>query len=233
MTNFADKIIEIVGKAPGITDRVLTDMLKGRSSHPSQVNQEARLLERRGILKRARRQDGRIGNYMCDSDIPVTAPVSISVRNELPASKSKNVGRDIPRKAIFLLSCVKSKRNHSCSAKEMYVSPLFKKMLAVALKSQPKQIFILSAKYGLLKPDDVIKPYEMTLKTMSASERMAWSEKVLESLRDETDLTKDHFVFLAGQSYRQGLTPYLRHYAVPMEGLSFGQQLQWLNIHAP
>ena len=42
----------------------------------------------------------------------------------------------------------------------MYISPLFQKMMAYAERLNPKGIFILSAKYGLLNPNDIIEPYE-------------------------------------------------------------------------
>jgi len=71
MTSFADKLLALVGKTPGATDRDLADILLGKGKHPSQVNQEARLLESRGILVRRRREDGLIGNY--PGDHPVTA----------------------------------------------------------------------------------------------------------------------------------------------------------------
>ncbi len=51
------------------------------------------------------------------------------------------------------LSCVKSKRAQRCRAGDMYISPLFQKMMAYAESLKPKQL-ILWAKYGLLRPDD-------------------------------------------------------------------------------
>jgi hypothetical protein len=39
--------------------------------------------------------------------------------------------------------------------------------------------FILSAKYGLVDPGQVIEPYEMTLNRMGRRERQAWAERVL------------------------------------------------------
>lgn len=129
---------------------------------------------------------------------------------------------------IVCISCVKSKRQSSCAAKDMYVSTLFRGMFQYAQSLRPAKIFILSAEYGLLKPDDIITPYEKTLKKMKASERIEWARKVLAKLQQETDLQADHFVFLAGVPYRENLTPHIAHYKVPMEGLSFGRQLQWL-----
>jgi cytoplasmic iron level regulating protein YaaA (DUF328/UPF0246 family) len=110
----------------------------------------------------------------------------------------------------------------------MYTSALFQKMMACAESLKPKRIFILSAKYGLLTPDDVIEPYEQTLKKMKTAERRLWAQKVISALRQSCDLDTDQFVFLAGKPYRDNLVPCLRRYAVPMEGLAFGKQLQWL-----
>lgn len=103
---------------------------------------------------------------------------------------------------IVLISCVKSKRSHRCRAGDMYVSPLFQKMMAYAERLNPKGIFILSAKYGSLNPNDIIEPYEQTLKAMTAGERLAWAKNVIEELRKHSDLYTDHFVLLAGTAYR-------------------------------
>jgi len=110
----------------------------------------------------------------------------------------------------------------------MYTSPLFQKMMAYAQSLNPRSIFILSAKYGLLSTDAIIDPYEQTLRSVTKVERHRWAQDVLSELRKHCDLDADSFVFLAGMPYRESLIPYLRHYEVPMEGLSFGLQLQWL-----
>jgi cytoplasmic iron level regulating protein YaaA (DUF328/UPF0246 family) len=129
---------------------------------------------------------------------------------------------------VVLLSCVKSKRAERCRAGDMYTSPLFQKMMAYAQSLKPSKTFILSAKYGLLSPDDLIEPYELTLKKMKKLERRAWADKVLAALRQSCDLDTEEFVFLAGVPYRENLVSHIRHYTVPMEGLDFGTQLRWL-----
>ena len=66
------------------------------------------------------------------------------------------------------ISCVKSKRKTKAKARDMYISPLFRYSLKYALSlTSENKIYILSAKYGLLKLDEVIDPYELTLNTMS------------------------------------------------------------------
>jgi len=104
-------------------------------------------------------------------------------------------------------------------------------MIAYARSLNAKMIFILSAKYGLLNPDELIDPYERTLKGMKADERQKWAQDVLSQLEEFCNFESDKFVFLAGLPYRKNLVSHLKHYTVPMEGLSFGKQLQWLDAH--
>ena len=131
-------------------------------------------------------------------------------------------------KLVICLSCGKTKRGRTAAAKDMYVSALFTKMMAYAESLHPKKIYILSAKHGLLNLDDVIDPYEQALNNMPTRARAAWAEGVLNKMSQEVDLKNDNFVFLAGMPYRENLVPHIHHYSVPMEGLTFGRQLQWL-----
>jgi len=103
-------------------------------------------------------------------------------------------------------------------------------MMGYAQSLDPRTIFILSAKYGLLSTDKIIAPYEQTLKNMKSAERHRWAQDVISELRKHSDLDADNFVFLAGMPYRENLVPHLTHYEVPMEGLAFGKQLQWLDL---
>ncbi len=150
-------------------------------------------------------------------------------RPQLPSTEKRTDADRAPGHQIVLLSCVKSKRNYPCRAGEIYASPLFQKMMAYARRLNPERIFILSAEYGLLNPDDVINPYERTLKNMKADEKQRWAQDVLSKLKRSCNIETDNFIFLAGVPYRENLVSHLRHYDVPMEGLAFGRQLQWLD----
>jgi cytoplasmic iron level regulating protein YaaA (DUF328/UPF0246 family) len=130
---------------------------------------------------------------------------------------------------IILISCVSQKRSQKSKARDLYISALFKKALHYALKLDPEQIFILSAKYGLVGLDDEIEPYDLTLNTMSARDVKRWAMGVLRQLAEKSDLQHDHFVFLAGAKYRKYLIPHLAHVEVPLEGLPIGKQLQRLS----
>jgi cytoplasmic iron level regulating protein YaaA (DUF328/UPF0246 family) len=129
---------------------------------------------------------------------------------------------------IILISCVSKKHTQKSRARELYISALFKKNLQYALRQDPDQIFILSAKYGLVMLDEEIEPYNLTLNTMSAPEIKRWAEQVLQQLLAHTDVENDLFIFLAGAKYRKYLIPHLTHVQIPFEGLTIGRQLQQL-----
>ena len=130
---------------------------------------------------------------------------------------------------IVLIACASRKRPQACKARDLYVSPLFQKNLRYAERLAPDQIYVLSAKYGLLGLDDEVRPYELTLNAMPADEVKYWAEQVLRQLAERTDLQQDQFVFLAGAKYRHYLIPHMAHVEVPFEGLSIGRQLRRLS----
>lgn len=113
-------------------------------------------------------------------------------------------------------------------AKDLYISPLFTGNLRYARSLKPDSIFILSAKYGLLELDKVVEPYNTTLKDMSSVQVKAWADKVVEQLKAQADLQRDHFILLAGEKYRKYLVPHLAFYEVPLQGMPIGKQLQYL-----
>jgi len=137
--------------------------------------------------------------------------------------------QECPGRRIFLLSCAKTKKPFRTRAADLYDSALFRKMLQYAERHSPDAVFILSARHRLLRPDDVIDPYEQTLASMPVAEVKAWAERVWDQLRRLTDLERDHFTILASEKYRRYLLPHLRHYSIPMAGLTIGRQLQFLN----
>ncbi|WP_369691304.1 DUF6884 domain-containing protein [Neobacillus soli] len=66
--------------------------------------------------------------------------------------------------------------------------------------------YVLSAKYGLIRQQDVIEPYELTLNNMKAAERKTWSELVLRQVQNmQLDITE--IDFYAGEKYRLYLIP--------------------------
>ena len=131
-------------------------------------------------------------------------------------------------KQIVLISCASKKLKNKAKAEDIYISSLFRKSLQYAKSLQPDDIYILSAKFGLLKLNEIIEPYNQTLNTMPVDEIRKWSERVLQQLSNISNLQKDNYIFLAGDNYRKFLIPSIVNYQIPMKGLKIGKQLQWL-----
>ncbi len=131
---------------------------------------------------------------------------------------------------IYLLSCVRQKQPVPAPAKDLYTSSWFRKARCY-VENTGQPWFVLSAKYGLVHPDEVIAPYDCTLNAMPVAERRRWASRVLKQLEPHLDGVKC-VVFLAGKRYREFLELPLRHQGldvrVPMEGLRIGEQSQWL-----
>ncbi|MEQ8579305.1 MAG: hypothetical protein RIC57_00385 [Balneola sp.] len=131
-------------------------------------------------------------------------------------------------KNIVLISCVRKKLDRKSKAEKIYTSSLFKKNLTYAKSLKPNEIYILSAKHGLLKLTDEIEPYDKTLNKMLVIERKEWSKRVVDQLKSVADLKNDEFTFLAGDKYRKYLLTEIDRVKIPMQGLKIGEQLQWL-----
>ncbi len=138
-----------------------------------------------------------------------------------------------PAGAVALVACVGEKLAQPAPARDLYQSPWFRKARAYA-EQHAGRYFILSAHYGLIAPDEVRAPYDVTLTTMRAPERLAWAERVWPQLLAAVpDPRRERIVVLAGQHYRRHLHEWLRvagyDVEVPMQGLGIGEQLAWLD----
>ena len=132
---------------------------------------------------------------------------------------------------VYLVSCVKKKRETAAAAKDLYTSSWFRKARA-HVEATGMPWFILSAQHGLLDPDQEIEPYEKTLNKMKSSERKEWANKVMAQMEQRLPESEQIIVF-AGKKYRDYLMSYLRSKAssveVPLEKHRQGEQLSWFN----
>jgi cytoplasmic iron level regulating protein YaaA (DUF328/UPF0246 family) len=131
---------------------------------------------------------------------------------------------------VALVSCVKKKRASAAPASELYQSALFRGLRRYA-ELHADTWYVLSAEHGLLRPTEVIEPYERTLNKMKKADRIAWAERVQKQLLEVLPAGAEVIV-LAGARYREDIEPFLRQrgflVTVPLEGLRVGQQLQRL-----
>jgi len=133
-----------------------------------------------------------------------------------------------------LVACVGSKLPRSAQAKQIYTSALFRKSRRYS-ELFHENWFVLSAKHGLLEPDEHIHPYELTLNKVGRAERRQWAKATFSQILRVCD-PRTQFVFLAGERYRQDLVPLLQEAGfgvhTPLAGLPIGKQLQWLTWQA-
>jgi uncharacterized protein DUF6884/GIY-YIG catalytic domain-containing protein len=132
---------------------------------------------------------------------------------------------------ILLVTCVKTKLSRPAAARDLYISPLFRKSRAYAERSG-RPWFILYAEYGLVAPDQLIAPYERYLPATPESCRAAWGRWVVERL----DLVAGPLAgrvaeIHAGAVYVAAVAGHLNSRGVQvvdrLRGLSHGARLAW------
>jgi len=132
-------------------------------------------------------------------------------------------------KTLCLVSCVSKKNNGILPAKDLYCSTWFNK--AKKRAEQYDNWLILSAKYGLIIPNQRISKYNLTLNQMTEKQRQIWSIKIYHQLKNHLK-NIDNIIFFAGVNYRKYLAPQLikdgYKVDIPMKGLGIGKQMQWL-----
>lgn len=131
---------------------------------------------------------------------------------------------------IGFISCCKTKRTGTAPASEIYCSPLFNYSYQYALQTCDR-VYILSAKYGLLKPTDSITNYEQTLNGATDKVKRIWALATFRQIKNEVT-EFDEIVWFAGENYRQYLKRmFANKQTVPLKGMAFGQQLAWYKSH--
>lgn len=130
-----------------------------------------------------------------------------------------------PRGLIGLVSCSGRKLPRSAPARDLYASPLFRKSREL-VELTCDAWAILSAAHGLVLPDRVLEPYDVTLTRLEAAERRRWAEATREEILDVfgRDCT---FYVLAGVHYLAALEGL--SVITPLAGLGIGKRLRRLD----
>ncbi|MBM7646492.1 hypothetical protein JOD45_002722 [Scopulibacillus daqui] len=135
---------------------------------------------------------------------------------------------------IGLLATARKKSNSPEKVIDFYKSPLFIKSVQYA-KTHYKRFYFYNAKDGLLLPDQIMSPYDVSIKRFTIHEKRIWGKKVIQDfLSYETP--EDKIIYLhGGQVYRKFLEPELKQqgfiYEIPLKGLGIGEQLKWYEHH--
>lgn len=152
-----------------------------------------------------------------------------------PPDQAIEIVRQRPR--IALIGCSSTKQTTAAPARDLYISQLFRKSVAYA-EATCDRWYILSAKHGLVHPDQTIEPYDMRLGVaVGEGERRVppppieqWSAKVRTQMDLELrDVPAAHLIVLAGAIYEVAVTARTDwSYETPLKGLGIGYRLQWL-----
>lgn len=141
------------------------------------------------------------------------------------------------RSRLALIGCSKEKVEIPTRARHLYQGQLFRKSLHYAARFDATAI--LSAKHGLLYLDEVIEPYDLSMRSLTRAQKLAWGQRVDGQLRGGKCGTGPIYlpsewqlIFLCGEEYVAPIeaTRTAWAYERPLAGLGgIGGQLRWLN----
>lgn len=123
---------------------------------------------------------------------------------------------------VFIIPCGSKKKTVACEAQELYDGLYFKSNLEYA-KRKTSRVFILSAKYGFVRLNQIIEPYNLHMKNSTIT---------VEHLRRQATvlgiISESPFV-LGGKNYVrmcERVFPAIRR--VLPKGLGMGEQISLL-----
>lgn len=84
--------------------------------------------------------------------------------------------------ATIVIGCGQRKRTTRAPARELYTSKRFR-MACAAAEALSAPYFIMSGLHGLVRPDEVLDPYDADISVYEPGQRVEWGKKVLSALR--------------------------------------------------
>lgn len=102
-------------------------------------------------------------------------------------------------KILLIHSCSFKKLDKPALVKNFYTGQLFQMLLKLA-KNQGLDWIVISGKYGLLKPNDFIEPYDSKIKTKADIKRI--QSLTLSKLKPITE-KYDKILVIMGKNYRE------------------------------
>lgn len=156
---------------------------------------------------------------------------------ELDAARTAALAKPIAAvsRRVVLVSCGLKKAPSSAPAAELYIGNVFRAARGYA-EASGSPWFILSAKHGLVAPDQVVAPYDATMTEKNEAEREAWARAVVDELEHRFPHEKVDLEVLAGEKYEKPLRAELErrlahrrawYLEAPLAGLEVGERLAW------
>ena len=131
---------------------------------------------------------------------------------------------------VVLVGCSGPKINVSqCEAQDLYNSNLFKVNIKYAHLLQPNNNFIhiISAKYGVIKLNETIEKYDLSVYDLSKPEYIKWCDGIFDSLNSLYDIDNTNFIFLCGINYYKPYINKLKNHSLPYENKPIGKTIQY------
>lgn len=130
----------------------------------------------------------------------------------------------------ILLGCGRNKKNSRSNASELYTSARFQ--LGVRLADRLRlPLYIISAKYGLVRRSETIDPYDLTIDQLSESEKRKWALQVAQKMKSKKRNVVTALV-LADDNYADPLVSNFSERGInllrPLSGLPHSAQLPFL-----
>lgn len=139
-------------------------------------------------------------------------------------------------KTIYIIGCGAQKRAVKSPAAELYTGPYFRACLRYARsKAADTDIYILSAKHGLLSLTDEIEPYDQRMTMRRAVSMISIvQQQVLERELSDCEVVAvcggDYRRFVAAAFHKEPTAP-LRWCGGIGNGIGIGKQLAWLKAN--
>jgi hypothetical protein len=131
---------------------------------------------------------------------------------------------------LILIGCTKTKldTDDRVPARQLYTSDLFAKRMAYAQRSGLPWL-ILSAKHGIIHPDQAIPPYDTTIADLDPRQRHDLAFVVHKQLTARGYADDATIELHAGRLYAEVLRQGMGRYQIrlPLQGLGIGQQKAW------
>ena len=124
--------------------------------------------------------------------------------------------------SVILIAGSRAQLSEPAAARELYVSPLFARRRARA-EASGAPWFIISGRWGLLDPGDLLAPYAFSLAQQPASYQRAWGRFVAEQLHLACPIGRGDLVEIyTGAAYAAALIAPIQYLGARVRRASVG-----------
>jgi hypothetical protein len=149
-----------------------------------------------------------------------------------PEVSEKPAAADADSRRLILVGGVSEMLDAPSPAKDLYTSTLWEKRRHYA-ESTGMPWMILSARHGLVGPDEQIEPYDLTMSDETPAKQQAWSLKAAQAVIDECERSGIEVVeaHAASVYLENGLVDAVEGQGIrvswPLQGQQLGEQYAW------